>query len=77
MGPPPFTRGIRGWVLVILEDLYGRVSLQGLSWGTTYKCIGTVDSRGLEESQFVGDHYGMIVATTFDEVTSFSVAISA
>ena len=35
MGPPPFTRGVRGWISVSkkarLEGLYGGVSLQGLS----------------------------------------------
>ena len=56
MGPPPFMKGVRGWISVSrnvgLEGLYGRVSLQGLC---------ALDSHGLEGSQFVGDHHDVII----------------
>ena len=62
MGPPQFTRGVRGWVSVSkvsFEGLYGRISFPGLSYNII--SLGAVDSRRLEGSLFVRDHYGVIV----------------
>ena len=42
---------------ISLEGLYGRVSLQGLSWGTIYN---RRSGRAGGSQYYVGDHHGMI-----------------
>ena len=57
MGPPPFTRGVRGWVSISqkvnLEGLYGMVSHSGVCPGGPY-IINTVDSHGLKDHNLWG-----------------------
>ena len=73
MGPPPFTRGVRGWVSVSnLKRLVSRVCAAGLVSricpGGPYKSVQwTV--MGWRDHNLWGDHHGVIASTILDVIT--------